>query len=164
MTAFERSSLGRLRARVGKQPLLCPCVRVVIEGEGGAILLQARADFVGMWGLPGGHIELGESAEQAARREVMEETGLTPGALHPFGYASDPAVETVTLPNGDICHYQALLLHCREFRGVMRPDPAEALALRWIDPYSELPAMMPHVHATVQAYLRYRAGAGFQLA
>lgn len=163
MTDFARSSLGRLRAQLGSQALLCPCVRVVLERPDGAILMQARADFVGMWGLPGGHIEIGESAERAARREVLEETGLTLGALQPFGHASDPRAETVTLPNGDICHYQALLLHCQEFQGEMRADPAEALALRWIHPQADPPAMMPHVQATVQAFLRYRAGGGFQL-
>ena len=40
------------------------------------ILLQKRADN-GFWGLPAGSMELGESFEACARREVMEETGLT---------------------------------------------------------------------------------------
>ncbi|WP_066633953.1 NUDIX domain-containing protein [Bordetella sp. H567] len=164
MTAFSQSTLGQLRALVGPRPLLCPCVRIVLEQPDGAILLHARADFAGMWGLPGGHIEIGESAEQAARREIQEETGLVPGALHPFGHASDPKVEIVTLPNGDVCHYQAVLFHCRQFQGKMRADPLETPELRWIgldaDP---LPPMMPHVRATVEAFRRYRAGAGFQL-
>jgi 8-oxo-dGTP pyrophosphatase MutT (NUDIX family) len=163
MSDFARSSLGRLRAQLGSQALLCPCVRVVLERPDGAILMQARADFVGMWGLPGGHIEIGESAERAARREVLEETGLTVATLLAFGHASDPQVETVTLPNGDICHYQALLLHCREFHGEICADPAESLALRWIHPEADPPPMMPHVQATVRAFLRYRDGGGFQL-
>jgi 8-oxo-dGTP pyrophosphatase MutT (NUDIX family) len=163
MTVFAQSTLGRLRALAGARPLLCPCVRIVLERPDGAVLLHERADFSGMWGLPGGHIELGESAEQAARRETREETGLAVRALHPFGHASNPAVETVTLPNGDVCHYQAMLFHCGEFEGALRGDPLEAPVLRWVSLDGELPPMMPHVRATLDAVRRYRRNGEFQL-
>jgi mutator protein MutT len=51
----------------------------------------------GLWSLPGGHIEPGETAECAARREVEEETGLRPGALR--------YLETVPVTAGT-AHYQ----------------------------------------------------------
>jgi len=46
--------------------------------RGNTVLLVQRADgpAAGLWSLPGGHIEDGETAEQAAVREVMEETAL----------------------------------------------------------------------------------------
>lgn len=50
----------------------------VVQDERGRILLvlRAYAPEAGRWTVPGGHVEPGETLEQAARREVAEETGL----------------------------------------------------------------------------------------
>ncbi|WP_305798235.1 NUDIX domain-containing protein [Micromonospora sp. D93] len=61
---------------------------VLLVDPSGAVLLQHRDEDAavspGQWSLPGGHIEPGESPEAAARRELLEETGLTVGKLHPL--------------------------------------------------------------------------------
>ena len=63
-----------IRQYVGNLPLILPGALVIIQNEFNAILLQERKP--GLFGLPGGLMDLGESLEETASREVLEETGL----------------------------------------------------------------------------------------
>ena len=68
-----------LREIIGNRPLILVGAVVGVIDAHGKILLQKRPE--GIWGLPGGILELGESVEEAARREVFEETGVEIGQL-----------------------------------------------------------------------------------
>lgn len=66
-------------------------VDVVILSEEGVVLIRRASDpFEGQWALPGGFVEIGETAEQAAIREAEEETGLTVEIEKLIGVYSDP--------------------------------------------------------------------------
>lgn len=54
---------------------------VLFRGEEVLLVRRGRPPAAGAWSLPGGAQELGETAEAAARRELLEETGLTAGPL-----------------------------------------------------------------------------------
>ena len=56
-----------------------PCIGAVVFDDQGRLLLVQRANppAQGLWSLPGGRQEPGETAEQGVVREVREETGLT---------------------------------------------------------------------------------------
>src|SRR4051812_36423779 len=62
-------------------PVVCapvPCAGAVVRDRDGRLLLVRRghAPSEGLWSVPGGRVEDGETPEQAAAREVLEETGL----------------------------------------------------------------------------------------
>lgn len=67
--------IRHLRRQLGTQPIIMVGVSIFVINEQNEILLQKRSD-TGDWGVIGGALELGESLEQAARRELHEEAGL----------------------------------------------------------------------------------------
>ena len=82
-----------------------PCVGAVVHDAAGRLLLirRGRDPSRGLWSLPGGRIETGETAEQAVEREVLEETGLR---VH-----AGPTVGRVLIPAGEVA-YEVVDLAC----------------------------------------------------
>lgn len=103
-----------LRKVVGNQPLILVGVAIAVINETGEFLLQKRND--GVWGVPGGFMELGESAEEAGRREVLEETGIQVGKLELVGVFSGKQF-FVKLPNGDEFYPVTIAYITREING-----------------------------------------------
>ena len=88
--------IQNIRKKVGKDKIILNFTCGILS-QSGKILLQKRADK-GRWGLPGGAIELGESALEALVREFYEETGIEVRAeklLNVYTKYSD------SYPNGD---------------------------------------------------------------
>lgn len=68
-----------------------PTVDIIIETGDGEILLIKRRNPPYGWALPGGFVDYGETLEDAARREALEETGLKVRLVRQFHAYSDPA-------------------------------------------------------------------------
>jgi len=67
-----------------------PTVDVIVErGQGRVLLIKRRNPPLG-WALPGGFVDYGESVEDAGRREVMEETGVSVLLTELLGVYSQP--------------------------------------------------------------------------
>jgi 8-oxo-dGTP pyrophosphatase MutT (NUDIX family) len=80
-------------------------VTALIERDG-QLLLERRRD-TGQWNPPGGRVEIDESLEQALRKEVLEETGLTIARFSLFGTFSDPS-RIGAFPDGAVIRMIAL--------------------------------------------------------
>jgi len=100
------------------------------------ILLVQRRDppFPKMWALPGGFMELEETLEEAARRELLEETGIRAVELIRFGTydkpGRDPRGRTIT---------QVFVMIWKEEMGTPKAG-SDAAALRWFS-LDNLPAL-----------------------
>ena len=131
-------------------------VAALITTERGDYLLQLRDDkpeiwFPGHWGLFGGAVDAGETAEDALRRELREEIGYTPSRFGPFtSFTFDfqfigrgpfyRIFYEVPLPSDRIG--ELVLGEGRELRFF---SPAEVLALPRVVPYDAF-ALWLHIH------------------
>ncbi len=121
-----------LRDHVGHAPVQLCSAGVLVENEKGEILLQLRADNH-TWGISGGAVELGESTEDAARRELLEETGLAADELELFSVFSGENQHYV-YPNGDEVHLIMTVYLCRKYHGTLRRQEEEVDELRFFPP------------------------------
>ena len=120
-----------LRKIVGKRTLLQVGASVIVEDENGKILLQLRSDNH-CWGYPGGSVELDETVEDAAARELFEETGLIAEDLKLFGVFSGKELHYV-YPNGDEVSNIDIVFTCKRYSGTLKCQKGEVDKLMFFD-------------------------------
>lgn len=121
-----------LRKIVGHRPLLQVGASVIVENEQGKVLLQKRADNH-CWGYAGGSVELDEVVEDAARRELFEETGLIAKELELFGVFSGKDTHYI-YPNGDEVSNVDIVYLCKAYDGQLKMQETEVEELRFFPP------------------------------
>lgn len=112
-----------------------PPVASAVIVQHGRLLLARRRQQEGtvLWALPGGAVEDGETVQEAAVREALEETGVSVAALEVLGSRVHPATKREM-------HYVA----CYVLGGTARVgDPEEHDAVEWV-PISDLGDYVPH--------------------
>jgi 8-oxo-dGTP diphosphatase len=122
---------------------------VVFDAGGRVLLIRRRhPPFKGRYALPGGFVEIGETVEEACRRELAEETGVKAGRLRLVGVYSDPKRD----PRGHTC--SAVFL-----AKVARAAPKagdDAAAAEWVADWRK--ADLAFDHARIVADARRMAG------
>ncbi|MDX8367975.1 NUDIX hydrolase [Cytobacillus sp. IB215665] len=117
-----------LRQYVGHRPVILPGSVVIIVNEQNEILLQKRLN--GNWGLPGGLMDLGESFEEVAKREVFEETGLTAENLKLLNVYSGSKYY-LKVQNGDELYSATAVYYTKDVSGDLKIDYNESADMKY---------------------------------
>lgn len=141
-----------VRDRIGHAKILVPGIRALIFDANENLLLERQTTF-GSWALPHGCIDVGESALDALKREVKEETGLSIQRAEPFGLYSDPKY-SVTYPNGDEVQTFTIAFLVKEWSGELTLDGDEVSELGFF-PLNKLPADLYPIH--IETIVDYRS-------
>lgn len=123
--------IKELRKQVGNRPLITCVCGCLVFNEKGQILLQKRADN-GLWGNPGGCMELGESIYDTTKRELLEETGLNVSQLELFQIYSGENQHHI-YPNGDEVYFVNIIFKTATYEGQLKAMDNESLALKFFD-------------------------------
>jgi 8-oxo-dGTP pyrophosphatase MutT (NUDIX family) len=120
-----------LRARIGTDLLLMPSSHVLIRDGDGRILLVQH--FEGRWQLPGGAVDPGEGPGEAARRECVEELGVTVELERIVGVYGGPD-HRFRYSNGDEVAWVVTIFAARILDGRPEPGDDEVDAVGWFAP------------------------------
>ncbi len=143
-----------LRSFVGHAPILQCGAGVIVENSLGQILLIKRTDN-SCWGYAGGAVEPGEKVEDAACRELFEETGLIADELELFSVFSGDD-NRYTYPNGDEVHNIDIVYICKKFHGNIKADLCEASDVSFFDIDSLPENISPPLVVPINKYLEKR--------
>lgn len=115
--------IGDLRKLIGSRPLIMCGANVILINDKEEILLHHRVDN-DCFGLPGGAMELGESLEETARRETIEEVGITCAKMKLLNIYSGKELY-YKYPDGNEVYNVTATYICRDFSGEIKVDFTE---------------------------------------
>ena len=130
-----------LRKLIGTRPIIMAGACVIVRNEKGHLLLQKRSDSLD-WGTIGGALELGESFEEAAERELFEEAGLTADRFKFVTVLSGKDMY-YKYPHGDEVYNALVVFEAEGVRGEPVVNDEEGLELAYFPPDQPIPNLNP---------------------
>lgn len=145
--------IHRLRQKWGKERALIPATALVILDAKEQVCMHLRED-TNSWGLPGGLMDIGETAVESIVREAREETGLIVRNPQLYGVFSGPKFHT-QYPSGDQTAPVILGFYTSDFSGSLQTG-GESLEVQWF-PLDQIPENMNKSHRMfLEGYLEFR--------
>jgi ADP-ribose pyrophosphatase YjhB (NUDIX family) len=129
-------------------------VNAVVFNEKKEVLLAKRTDN-GLWCIPGGHVDLGETLVQACLRELFEETGLEGDVIRLVGIYSDPK-NSLHIAQGAEWHTIRVSFLCKITGGTITSSE-ETSEIRYFDVNQLPPLITDHAQRVWDAYSDYPA-------
>jgi ADP-ribose pyrophosphatase YjhB (NUDIX family) len=116
--------ISYIRKHIGKNPVIFCGSGLFVFNEKKELLMIHRTDN-NTWAIPGGYLELGERMEDAAVRELFEETGLKAEKLKLLNVYSGKELYQ-KYPNGDEVFIVVAIYVVPEYSGKIKPDNIES--------------------------------------
>ena len=129
-------------------------VNAVVFNEKNEVLLAKRTDN-GLWCIPGGHVDLGETLVQACIRELFEETGLKGEVMSLVGIYSDPK-NSLHIAQGPEWHTIRASFLCKIIGGEITSSE-ETSEIRYFDIHQLPQLITDHAQRIRDAYSGYPA-------
>ncbi|MDE5992162.1 MAG: NUDIX hydrolase [Oscillospiraceae bacterium] len=132
------SYISELRKYIGHQPIINIGATIIVTNDKNEILLNLRSD-TDTWGIIGGGMELGESLEETAARELWEEAGLKAERFELLDVLSGSEL-FFRYPNGDETYTVIVLYKAVGVSGDLRINDGESHCLQFF-PLNALPEL-----------------------
>lgn len=139
-----------LRKHIGHDPLIGVGATTLVFNDQRELLLNLRTD-TNTWGIPGGSMELYETIEETAIRELKEETGITAETLELVAVLSGKDFY-FEYPNGDKMCTVIVLFKVMKYNGTLKISDNESKSLQFF-PLTDLPIMEKRAEMIVQKIL-----------
>jgi ADP-ribose pyrophosphatase YjhB (NUDIX family) len=128
---------------------LVVAVGAVVRNESGGVLMIQRTDN-GLWALPGGAQEIGETPSEAAVREIYEETGINTRVTGLVGIYSDPR-HVIAYDDGEVRQEFSIVFYAQPIGGSPRTS-SESSRVHWVT-RAEIDSLQ--IHQSVQLRIQH---------
>ena len=132
------SYISEMRKSFGHKPLINIGATIIVVNDKKELLLNLRTD-TDTWGIIGGGMELGESLEQTAARELWEESGLKARRYELLDVLSGKELY-FCYPNGDETYTVAVVYKALDVYGELKINDGESHRLQYFS-LDELPTL-----------------------